>query len=577
MSSPEGSPERQLIVGRPLVLQPHGGSVNLAFTQEDDVCDGPGGRPAPTGTVSYGLYSPMSDGFPQSPDGSITSERSQAQLLRSAGPGRGRGPPNASFSINVNSTVKDDVLEKNASVVSHDSLDGGNSNDFEEEHIRKVFLQMIGPFIAAGFGTVAAGLLLDTVVGWENYKAIPELIGLVPTLLGLKGNLEMTLTARLCTAANMGNMDNSVERWRHVTGNLVVTQLQAIAVSFLASIISIAVYAMTQNKFELSNTFVLCASALMTAAVASLLLGLLMCAIVILSRKFRLNPDNVSAPIAASLGDITTLALLSYISWFLYSYRHLRWLAPIIIFVFMAIAPLWAYISCRNTTVRAVLISGWTPVLGAMIISQAAGYILETVNNCYRTMAIYQPVISGVGGNLVVVQTCRMTTFLGRRSQLGSHPPDDNRSCVDPLSTLFGSHYLSRTASLLLMLTVPGHLLFIYVIQLFTSDSVITPVFLVFYLGATLVQVGFLLYVARCMVYSMWRRAIDPDNAAIPLLTALGDLAGIALLALALIFLHGIGDKSSPLDAECISNHTQVAHLITTTPMAKMILLPMRQ
>ncbi|OQR71578.1 solute carrier family 41 member 1-like [Tropilaelaps mercedesae] len=534
MSSPEGSPERRLIVGRPLGLQPHGGSVNLAFTQEDDVCDG---HPRmPSGAVGYGLYSPVSDGFLQSPDGSIASERSQAQLLRSS-TSRGRGPPNASFSINVSATAgKDDALEKDASVVSRDSLADARSTDgFEEEHVRKVFLQMIGPFIAAGFGTVAAGLLLDTVVGWENYKTIPELVGLVPTLLGLKGNLEMTLTARLCTAANMGNMDSSAERWRHVTGNLVVTQLQAIAVSFLASIISIAVYAMTQNTFVLENTFVLCASALLTAAFASLLLGLLMCAIVILSRRFRLNPDNVSAPLAASLGDITTLALLSYISWFLYSYRHLCWLAPTIIVFFMAVIPLWAYVSYHNPIVRPVLISGWTPVLGAMIISQAAGYILETVSNCYRSMAIYQPVISGVGGNLVVVQTCRMTTFLGRRSQIGSHPSDDNRSCVDPISALFGAHYLSRTASLLLMLTVPGHLLFIYVIQLLTSDSVVTPLFIVFYLSATLVQVGFLLYVARCMVYFMWRRAIDPDNAAIPLLTALGDLVGIALLAIVLL------------------------------------------
>jgi len=31
----------------------------------------------------------------------------------------------------------------------------------------------------------------------------------------------------------------------------------------------------------------------------------------IVSKKFRINPDNVATPVAASLGDLTTLAILS--------------------------------------------------------------------------------------------------------------------------------------------------------------------------------------------------------------------------------------------------------------------------
>ena len=46
-----------------------------------------------------------------------------------------------------------------------------------------------------------------------------------------------------------------------------------------------------------------------------------------------------------------------------------------------------------------------------------------------------------------------------------------------------------------------------------------------------MVQVGLLLHVASLMVHSMWGRGVDPDNSAIPYLTALGDLLGGALLA----------------------------------------------
>lgn len=60
-----------------------------------------------------------------------------------------------------------------------------------------------------------------------------------------------------------------------------------------------------------------------------------------------------------------------------------------------------------------------------------------------------------------------------------------------------------------------------------------------------LTQVFILLYLSRCMVYWMWGRKIDPDNAAIPYLTALGDLFGIGLLALSFYLLRTVGDVNA--------------------------------
>lgn len=63
---------------------------------------------------------------------------------------------------------------------------------------------------------------------WRVFIEVPEIIVLVPALLGLKGNLEMTLASRLSTEANLGNMDDSKEQWSMITANLILVQVRLI-------------------------------------------------------------------------------------------------------------------------------------------------------------------------------------------------------------------------------------------------------------------------------------------------------------------------------------------------------------
>lgn len=67
---------------------------------------------------------------------------------------------------------------------------------------------------------------------------INELIMIIPVILNLKGNLEMNLSARLGTAANMGQLDNPKSRNSLILGNLALLQVQAAVVSFVAACVS---------------------------------------------------------------------------------------------------------------------------------------------------------------------------------------------------------------------------------------------------------------------------------------------------------------------------------------------------
>ena len=90
-------------------------------------------------------------------------------------------------------------------------------------------------------------------------------------------------------------------------------------VGSLAAFAAVVMGWVLDGEFNIHHATLLCASSLVTATLASFILGSVMAAVVVFSRKCSINPDNVATPIAASLGDLITLALLSAISRFLHS------------------------------------------------------------------------------------------------------------------------------------------------------------------------------------------------------------------------------------------------------------------
>ncbi|XP_034287430.1 solute carrier family 41 member 3 isoform X3 [Pantherophis guttatus] len=394
--------------------------------------------------------------------------------------------------------------------------------------------QIFGPYILAGLGLVAAGLVMDILQHWKVFIKIREMFILIPALIGLKGNLEMTLASRLSTAANTGRMDNTQEKWKMAICNMALIQVQATVIGLLAAVAAILLGALSNGYLELNHAVVLCASSLTTAFVAAFFLGLLMIGVIIGARKIGINPDNVATPIAASLGDLITLSLLAGISSVLFRYIDVTYLSPVVCTIFIVLIPLWIAIARQSPPIAEVLKSGWQPIIIAMIISSFGGVILDktVAKPNFEGIAVFVPVINGVGGNLVAIQASRISTFLHFWSMPGVLPQKMRQHWPNPCTTFFASGINSKSARVLIMLVIPGHLVFLYAIHLFEGGhTAITLTFVAFYLTAALLQVGILLYMADIIVRLTWRKGLDPDNYSIPYLTALGDLLGTGFLA----------------------------------------------
>lgn len=430
------------------------------------------------------------------------------------------------------------------------TTNAGGTEEIKSETSFAIAFQVVFPYLIAGLGMVGAGVVLDIVQHWKVFDVVDELFILVPSLLGLKGNLEMTLASRLSTQANLGNMDTKKTLMIMVMGNLALIQLQAIVVGLLASLTAMIFGWIPEGSWDMQHGALLCAAAILTASIASFVLGLIMVAVIVCSRKFNINPDNVATPIAASLGDLTTLALLSWIASILWTAveKDKPWLAPVLIsFFVLFIAPCCFYFSNRNSFVKNVLYNGWSPVIIAMAISSIGGLILDFAVKGYKGIAVFQPVMNGVGGNLVAVQASRISTSLHQSgASLGELPKGSLQGCANVIWFFFGSDSNARCHRVLLFLVIPGHLIFAYTISyLKAGHTSVTLIFAIVYLCAALIQVIILLYISMWLVHWLWKIGDDPDNCAIPYMTAMGDLLGTGLLAAAFQILWLVGDRDS--------------------------------
>ncbi|KAI2648303.1 Solute carrier family 41 member 2 [Labeo rohita] len=194
------------------------------------------------------------------------------------------------------------------------STSQNHGQEMPMESVRAMVLQILFPFLLAGFGTVLAGMLLDVVQHWDVFRNVTEIFILVPPLLGLKGNLEMTLASRLSTAVNVGRINSSREQWNLIIGNLALKQVQATVLGFLAALVASALGWILEEEVFMNHVALLCCCSVVTAFTASLLQGIVMVGVIVGSKKVGVNPDNIATPIAASLGDIITLGLLATIS-----------------------------------------------------------------------------------------------------------------------------------------------------------------------------------------------------------------------------------------------------------------------
>jgi mgtE-like transporter len=157
--------------------------------------------------------------------------------------------------------------------------------------------------ILLGIGEIFAGRLFGGMS--KLLMDHPGLIVLIPALIGLKGNIDITLGSRLGSAIHLGlispgNVWNDEMR-QNVGAAFVLTAVMTIIAGILAYATSFIIGSDTTDLIQLVII------SFTAGMVSGIVLIFITIGIIFISIKFQLDPDNITAPSLATLGDIITI------------------------------------------------------------------------------------------------------------------------------------------------------------------------------------------------------------------------------------------------------------------------------
>lgn len=116
--------------------------------------------------------------------------------------------------------------------------------------------------------------------------------------------------------------------------------------------------------------------------------------------------------------------------------------------------------------------------------------MLERAVGEFSGFVVFQPIINGIGGNLVSVQASKISTMLHQSSLPGIIPPH-GKIFEMPWRALFHGTPYARTARILILMSIPGQILFIFVADwIHMSSSTIGAPFVLSYMTVSLIQVS---------------------------------------------------------------------------------------
>ena len=375
-------------------------------------------------------------------------------------------------------------------------------------------------------GSLFAGVLLGKMTFFlENY---PGLIVLIPGAIGMRGNIFGALGSRLSSDLHIGILPPELKKsnilTQNISGAIILTIILSLLLAFFAKGFCILLGFPSINIIDFTIISVL------GGIFSGIILLPLTIIIALKSYENGWDPDNVTTPSIATIGDLFTLPSI------LLAVLLLGWIKNgffeiflFIIFIFMGLAGL--ILGLRGEFDLKKIIYQSTPVLLiCSLMGTTAGSILNSKlsiilsNPSILTMV---PLFSAESGNLVSILGARLSSGLHSGYIKPTSWPNKgavlNFGIMITLAVIIYPLIGLMAHFACLSLGIPSVGLYNMIMISSMAGVILTPIMLTtaFYLNSI-----------------SYRKGFNPDNIVIPLSTSITDpLANLSLIIIAMIFL----------------------------------------
>jgi solute carrier family 41 len=148
--------------------------------------------------------------------------------------GRTRTEANSVVSLGESAVFRDRPQSQPAAVISSRR----RRNKSHLLVIWQIAKEALPTLVLSLLSLMFSGELLVHLARWPVFLKVDKLFILLPILLNLKGNLEMNLSLRMSTSANIGELDIRRTRQTLIVGNMTLLQVQALIVSAGAGVLA---------------------------------------------------------------------------------------------------------------------------------------------------------------------------------------------------------------------------------------------------------------------------------------------------------------------------------------------------
>ncbi|WP_324736277.1 magnesium transporter [Thermococcus sp. SY098] len=333
-------------------------------------------------------------------------------------------------------------------------------------------------------------------------SAYPGILVILPGMMGLRGNVFGSMASRFSTMLYLGDLEPKIREKRVLRNIVIAMMLSLIPVTILWMIGVI--------KGIRYHSFQILLIVISSTIFVSLLLGYFTAFVTIFSFKKGTDPDSVAAPLVASMGDLLTIPSLIAFILILEHSRTVFWTSNIGLILLLLFL---VEISKVRRTELLEFKELFVIITLLALFSLISGFTLEKFSYLIQASVIlgfaYPSLLSSFGnyGSVIAAKTSTKL-HLGEIEKFFSVEPFLDILSLFATTPVIGS--LINIFSIMLAKLILG-----------SNVSFSLELALTYPLMAL-----FIMFYSYTISYLLFKRDIDPDNVAIPLISNNSDIFG---------------------------------------------------